>query len=96
MEAIDVLAGSDGGDGRRLVETIGKRELEQDAVQCGMCFPGILMALTGLLERRPDASEAEIRTALAGNICRCTGYERIVTAALAAGAALRQPEGATP
>ncbi|WP_222184441.1 (2Fe-2S)-binding protein [Geminicoccus harenae] len=70
--------------------------LEQDAVQCGMCFPGILMALTGLLERRPDASEADIRTALAGNICRCTGYERIIAAALAAGAALRQPEGATP
>ncbi|HWL71062.1 MAG TPA: (2Fe-2S)-binding protein [Geminicoccus sp.] len=70
--------------------------LEHDAVQCGMCFPGILMALTGLLERRPDASDAEIRTALAGNICRCTGYERIIEAALAAGAALRRPEGATP
>ncbi|WP_159712652.1 (2Fe-2S)-binding protein [Geminicoccus flavidas] len=70
--------------------------LEHDAVQCGMCFPGILMALTGLLERRPNASEAEIRSALAGNICRCTGYERIIEAALAASAALRQPEGATP
>ncbi|MGX1309137.1 carbon-monoxide dehydrogenase small subunit [Amorphus suaedae] len=53
-----------------------------DAVQCGMCFPGILMSLTGLFEERPEASRDEIRSALAGNICRCTGYERIVEAAL--------------
>jgi carbon-monoxide dehydrogenase small subunit len=53
-----------------------------DAVQCGMCFPGILMSLTGLFEGCPGASRDEIRAALAGNICRCTGYERIVEAAL--------------
>lgn len=53
-----------------------------DAVQCGICFPGILMSLTGLFEDRPQASRDEIRSALTGNICRCTGYERIVEAAL--------------
>jgi aerobic carbon-monoxide dehydrogenase small subunit len=54
-----------------------------DAVQCGMCFPGVLMSLTALLERDPDPDDAAVRTALVGNICRCTGYERIVEAALA-------------
>jgi carbon-monoxide dehydrogenase small subunit len=55
-----------------------------DAVQCGMCFPGVVMSLTALLERDPSPDDAAVRTALVGNICRCTGYERIVEAALAA------------
>jgi aerobic carbon-monoxide dehydrogenase small subunit len=58
-----------------------------DAVQCGMCFPGVVMSLTALLEREPAPDDAAVRTALVGNICRCTGYERIVEAALAAGEA---------
>lgn len=58
-----------------------------DAVQCGMCFPGVVMSLTALLERDPSPDEAAVRTALVGNVCRCTGYERIVQAALAAGQA---------
>jgi carbon-monoxide dehydrogenase small subunit len=53
-----------------------------DAVQCGMCFPGMVVTLTHLLETRPDATREDIRAALTGNICRCTGYERIVDAAL--------------
>lgn len=53
-----------------------------DAVQCGMCFPGMLMSLTALFERQAAPSRAEIRATLDGNICRCTGYERIVDAAL--------------
>lgn len=80
-------------DGRRVdtVESLAAGEdlsalqaamVANDAVQCGMCFPGILMTLTGFLSERPDADEAEIRSALAGNICRCTGYEAIVEAAL--------------
>ena len=56
-----------------------------DAVQCGMCFPGVLMSLTALLARDPAPGEEAIRDALVGNICRCTGYEQIVEAALAAG-----------
>lgn len=53
-----------------------------DAVQCGMCFPGMVMTLTQLISEQPAASREDIKRGLAGNICRCTGYERIVDAAL--------------
>lgn len=55
---------------------------DHDVVQCGMCFPGMVMSLTAFLDRNPAAGRAELKAALAGNICRCTGYERIVEAAL--------------
>ncbi|MGV7214914.1 (2Fe-2S)-binding protein [Bradyrhizobium sp. UFLA05-112] len=55
-----------------------------DAVQCGMCFPGMVVSLTHLLTTRPDATREDIRAALTGNICRCTGYERIIDATLLA------------
>ena len=58
-----------------------------DAVQCGMCFPGMVVTLTHLLTAKPGATRDDIRAALTGNICRCTGYERIVEAALIAVAA---------
>lgn len=58
-----------------------------DAVQCGMCFPGMVVTLTHLLSSKPGAARDDIRSALTGNICRCTGYERIVDAALLAVAA---------
>lgn len=58
-----------------------------DAVQCGMCFPGMVVSLTYLLASRPDATREDIREALTGNICRCTGYERIIDATLHALAA---------
>ena len=53
-----------------------------DAVQCGMCFPGMIMSLTKIIDERPAATRDEIKRGLAGNICRCTGYERIIDAAL--------------
>jgi carbon-monoxide dehydrogenase small subunit len=53
-----------------------------DAVQCGMCFPGMVMTLTSVLENNVEADRAALKAALTGNICRCTGYERIVDAAL--------------
>lgn len=53
-----------------------------DVVQCGMCFPGMMMTLTHFLGERPEATRADVKAALVGNICRCTGYERIVDAAL--------------
>ena len=56
-------------------------------LQCGACTPGILMTLTALLERVPDPTELEVREALTGNLCRCTGYESIVAAALEAASA---------
>ena len=55
-----------------------------DAVQCGMCFPGMVVTLTHLLTIKPGATRDDIRAGLTGNICRCTGYERIVEAALLA------------
>lgn len=57
--------------------------LQSGAVQCGYCTPGILMAVEGLLRANPDPLEVEIRHALAGNICRCTGFETIVQAVAA-------------
>ncbi|WP_022661544.1 (2Fe-2S)-binding protein [Paucidesulfovibrio longus] len=53
---------------------------EHGAVQCGFCSPGMIVAAADLLERSPDPSREEIREALSGNLCRCTGYGRILTA----------------
>lgn len=54
--------------------------IEEGAVQCGFCTPGMLLAAKGLLDENPSPTEAEIRQAIAGNLCRCTGYVRIVKA----------------
>ena len=65
--------------------------LDAGAVQCGFCTPGLVMAADALLERNPSPSEADIREALSGNLCRCTGYEKIIEAvrlAAARGAAV--------
>jgi carbon-monoxide dehydrogenase small subunit len=60
--------------------------VEAGAVQCGFCTPGLLVQAHDLIERRPNPSDAEIREALAGNLCRCTGYEKVLDAVrLAAG-----------
>ena len=56
--------------------------LENAALQCGICTPGFLMASKGLLDQEPDADEGRIRHWLAGNLCRCTGYDKIVRAVL--------------
>jgi carbon-monoxide dehydrogenase small subunit len=66
--------------------------LAEGAVQCGYCTPGMVVAITDLLARRPDATESEVREALAGNICRCTGYGRI----LAAVTAVQDSAGGSP
>ncbi|MDY3282349.1 (2Fe-2S)-binding protein [Dysosmobacter sp.] len=64
--------------------------VEQGAVQCGYCTPGMIMSAAGLLNRTPDPTEEEIRVALSGNICRCSGYVQIVAAVKAAAEILRQ------
>src|SRR4051794_40421750 len=57
---------------------------EHHGLQCGYCTPGMIMAAADLLERKPDPSEEDVREALAGNLCRCTGYHNIVKAVLSA------------
>jgi carbon-monoxide dehydrogenase small subunit len=57
---------------------------ENHGLQCGYCTPGMIMAATDLLKRNPDPSEEDVREALEGNLCRCTGYHNIVKAVLAA------------
>ena len=56
--------------------------LEHAALQCGICTPGFIVAAKALLDRNPDPTEAEIRNWLAGNLCRCTGYDKIVRAVM--------------
>ncbi len=62
---------------------------EHHGLQCGYCTPGMVMAAASYLKENPDPSEAEVRHALEGNLCRCTGYQNIVTAILAVAAELR-------
>jgi carbon-monoxide dehydrogenase small subunit len=62
--------------------------LEDAALQCGVCTPGFLVAAKALLDRNPDPTETEIRYGLAGNLCRCTGYDKIVRAVLDAATAM--------
>ena len=56
--------------------------MEWGALQCGFCTPGFLISARGLLDQNPKPTEKEIRLALAGNLCRCTGYDKIVKAVL--------------
>ena len=63
--------------------------LELNGLQCGICTPGILVAARALLERNPDPSETEVRYWLAGNLCRCTGYDKVIRSVLAAAKEMR-------
>ena len=64
--------------------------LELAALQCGICTPGMLIASEALLKQNPNPSEEEVRFGLAGNLCRCTGYDKIVRAVLEAAAIMRE------
>jgi carbon-monoxide dehydrogenase small subunit len=71
---IEGLAGKD------WLHPLQKNFLEEGAVQCGFCTPGMLLSAAVLLDAHPDPTEAEISDAIAGNLCRCTGYKQIITA----------------
>ena len=66
--------------------------LENAALQCGICTPGFLVASEALLRKNPNPTEHEVRYWLAGNLCRCTGYDKIVRAVLDAAATMREPQ----
>ena len=82
VTTIEGLATSEG------LHPIQQAFLEQAALQCGICTPGFIVASKGLLDAEPHADEARIRHWLAGNLCRCTGYDKIVRAVLDAEAHL--------
>ena len=76
-------------DGERL-HPLQQKFLEHAALQCGICTSGMLVASEALLKKNPDPSEEEVRFWLAGNLCRCTGYDKIVRAVLDAAAEMRE------
>ncbi|HKV13941.1 (2Fe-2S)-binding protein [Enhydrobacter sp.] len=78
-KSIGTIEGLAQGDRLHPLQT---KFLEMAALQCGICTPGVLMAAKSLLDRNPDPSEHEVRFWLAGNLCRCTGYDKIVRAVM--------------
>ncbi len=70
------------------LHVLQRKFLEHASLQCGICTPGFLMSAKALLDRNPNPTEAEIRYALAGNLCRCTGYDKIVRAVTDAAATM--------
>jgi carbon-monoxide dehydrogenase small subunit len=94
-----VLGAEAEGRDVRTVEGIAKGEqlhplqrkfIEHAALQCGICTPGFLVASKALLEKHPNPTEHDIRFWLAGNLCRCTGYDKIVRAVMSAAAEMRE------
>ncbi|MCO6418782.1 (2Fe-2S)-binding protein [Siccirubricoccus sp. KC 17139] len=67
-----------------------RKFLEMAALQCGICTPGVLIAARALLEKNPNPTETEVRFGLAGNLCRCTGYDKIVRAVMDTAAEMRE------
>ncbi len=89
--AITTIEGLSGGDG---LHPIQQAFWEKHGLQCGFCTPGVIMTVVDLLAASPDPSETEIRHAIEGNYCRCTGYQNIVAAIQAAAAAMRASKSA--
>jgi carbon-monoxide dehydrogenase small subunit len=85
-EVVTVEGLADGGE----LAPVQRAFLDAGAVQCGFCTPGLLLATEELLRRRPAPGDEEIREALAGNLCRCTGYEKIMDAVRLAAARLAE------
>lgn len=84
VETIEGLA-----DGEEL-HPLQQKFIDHAALQCGVCTPGFLVAAKSLLDRNPDPTETEVRYWLAGNLCRCTGYDKIVRAVMDTAAEMRE------
>ena len=76
--------------GQDELDPVQQAFVETGAVQCGFCTPGLVVTVADLIRRTPDATDAEVREALAGNLCRCTGYEKILDAVRLAAARVRE------
>lgn len=87
---VDTIEGLADGD---KLHPLQEKFIEHAALQCGICTPGFLVAAKALLDNNPKPSEEEIRYALAGNLCRCTGYDKIVRAVDAAAKEVRKQKG---
>ncbi|MBP8035445.1 MAG: hypothetical protein RLY91_1414 [Pseudomonadota bacterium] len=85
-KAIQTIEGMANGEHLHVLQ---RKFLEHAALQCGICTPGFLVAARSLLERNPDPTEEEVRFWLAGNLCRCTGYNKIIEAVLDAAREMR-------
>ena len=85
-KSIQTIEGMSAGE---TLHPLQRKFLEHAALQCGICTPGFLIAARSLLERIPDPTEEEVRYWLAGNLCRCTGYHKIVEAVLDAATEIR-------
>lgn len=86
-KSVETIEGMADGEELHPLQT---KFLEHAALQCGVCTPGFLVAAKSLLERNPDPTEEETRYWLAGNLCRCTGYDKIIRAVLDTAAEMRQ------
>ncbi len=84
---IETVEGIADGD---VLHPLQKKFIEYAALQCGVCTPGILVAAKSLLEKNPNPTEEEARFWLAGNLCRCTGYDKIIRAVMDTAAELRE------
>ena len=85
-KSVETIEGMAHGDE---LHPLQEKFLEHAALQCGVCTPGFLVAAKSLLEHNPDPTETEVRYWLAGNLCRCTGYDKIIRAVLDAAAEMR-------
>lgn len=83
---IETIEGMADGDNLHILQRVF---IEKAALQCGICTPGILIATRALLAKNPDPTDTEIRYWLAGNLCRCTGYDKIIKAVQIAAAEMR-------
>ncbi len=84
--SITTIEGSAQGD---KLHPVQQKFLEHAALQCGFCTPGLIVATKALLDENPDPTETEIRYWLAGNLCRCTGYDKIIRAVQDAATVMR-------
>ena len=84
--SVETIEGMADGD---TLHPLQQKFLEYAALQCGICTPGVLIAAKALLEKNPDPTETETRYWLAGNLCRCTGYDKIIRAVMDTAADMR-------